>query len=66
MNIMASINRYFINRQSARALSQMGPCQLDDLGLNRGDIFDSRNMGSGSRLEFLIERKHQRLSKNSC
>ncbi len=44
MNILASVNRYFANRVSANTLSQMDPCQLADLGLSRGDIFDSRLM----------------------
>ncbi len=59
MNMIASINRYFSNKQSARTLSQMGPCQLDDLGLTRGDIFDSRFMDGSARVEFLIERKNR-------
>lgn len=65
MNIMAPINRYFTNRASIKALAQMVPCQLADLGLSRGDIFDSRHMDGAARIEFLIDRKNLRRS-NLC
>ncbi|MCF6325702.1 MAG: DUF1127 domain-containing protein [Devosiaceae bacterium] len=65
MNILASVNRYFANRASAKTLSQMGPCQLADLGLSRGDIFDSRSMDGTARVEYLIGRKNLRRN-NLC
>ncbi len=65
MNILASVNRYFANRASVKTLSQMDPCQLDDLGLSQGDIFDSRYMEGTTRVEFLISRKNLR-RKNLC
>ncbi|VAW21681.1 hypothetical protein MNBD_ALPHA11-1278 [hydrothermal vent metagenome] len=63
MNILASVNRYFANRESIKTLSQMDPCQLADLGLSRKDIFDSRFMDGTARVEFLISRKNLRRDK---
>jgi len=65
MNILASVNRYFANRASAKTFLQMDPCQLVDLGLSRGDIFDSRFMEGTAKIEFLIGRKNLRRS-NLC
>lgn len=58
MNMMKSIKNYFANKASAHSLAQMDAHQLNDLGLNRGDLFDARYMDGTSRSAFFNTRRH--------
>lgn len=58
MSILKSIKTFFANKASTRSLDQMDAHQLNDLGLNRGDLFDARFMDGTSRSELFVSRRH--------
>lgn len=58
MNMMKSIKSYFANKASARRLYQMDAHLLNDVGLNRGDLFDARYMDGTSRSAFFANRRN--------
>ncbi len=58
MNVFNSIKSYFANKASAHNLAQMDAHQLNDLGLNRGDLFDARFMDGASRSAFFATRRN--------
>ena len=58
MKMMDSIKTYFANKASARRLAAMDAHQLNDLGLNRGDLFDARFMDGADRSAFFESRRN--------
>ena len=58
MNVLHSVKSYFANKASARNLARMDAHQLNDLGLNRGDLFDARYMDGASRSAFFEARRN--------
>ena len=58
MKMMNSIKMYFANKASARCLAQMDAHQLNDVGLNRGDLFDARFMDGPDRSAFFASRRN--------
>lgn len=58
MNMFNSIKSFFANQASARNLAQLDAHQLNDMGLNRGDLFDARYMDGTSRSAFFASRRN--------
>ena len=66
MNILSPITRFFRSRASGQRLSQLDSHLLDDVGLTRSDVYDTRFMGAGRRAALLGARRNRRAEIEMC